>query len=361
MAPFDFFDHSDITNEKLASRSIPELALEYRERKNKVHPRTKILGTDGDQRYGILTLFFAYLDSARQDPTRLNDLMIRRYLDFLQLPAHPDHSGACIPQCKRLPYKASTARRHLDVLRDFYELATSRGLTSANPTVDVEVDVPGREDIEILTKAEADHIWHTAKWQGPRDATVVGLLLGMGLRLEEATFASIGPTGPGGEGGLGRNELGPTLEFWRAKRREWHTLNIPDPVWEVLRQQTAGRSEGRILTMARRVRSKSGDLELSGLSPRGVEKVFKSIGQSSGVRDDLYPHLARHTAITYARTLRDRHGTILSRDITMTHFGHVNAKDHHRYDAYVGRNFISELINPACPKNYAGWHLDLAA
>ncbi|MFV0135511.1 tyrosine-type recombinase/integrase [Streptomyces sp. HMX87] len=334
MTTADFFDLSALNADRLAERTIDQIADAYRELKALKSQET------ADRYRKEIDFFLAFMRKFGADPAHPTQPHVSRYLAYLASEQHPDHPGPCWHECKYLPYAPASRQHRLDVLRDFYDYAIANGLRlPANPCTGLIIHVPKPDKIDHLTEWEARDLWTKVREKSARDAVVVGLGLGCGQRKEESILSLAE--------NLGENAFGPTLRFWRVKGRYWQTINLPLPVHEAITTLLNGRTEGPILLTGHRPSAKLG----KGLTPQGVDHIIKEIRGYTGVRpDDFHHHLMRKTSITFARTLKG-----LALETTMTFYGHQNLRDHHRYDAFARDTFVREIRNPAQERGF--WRL----
>lgn len=330
----DFFDLSALNADRLAERTIDQMADDYRELKAGKSRKT------ADRYRAEIGFFFGFMRRFGADPAQPTQPHVVRYLAYLASEEHPDHPGDCWHECQHLPYMPNSRQHRLDVLRDFYAYAGANGLPlPANPCTGLFVHVPKPETVDHLGEWETHDLWDKARAKSHRDATVVGLLLGCGQRKEEAILSRADQ--------LGENDFGPTLRFWRVKGRYWQTINLPRPVHDVILAHLDGRTEGPILASRARRLAK----DLTTLRPSGFDYLFQKIHAYTGVRpDDAYPHLHRKTSITFARTLKR-----LPLETTMTFYGHQNLGTHQGYDAFARDTFVSEIHNPCHERGF--WRL----
>jgi len=330
----DFFDLGALSADRLAVRTIDQLADDYRELKAGKSRKTA-------ERYRAeIGFYFGFLRRFGGDPAQPTQPQVVRYLAYLASEDHPDHPGDCWHECEHLPYEPSSRQHRLDVLSGFYAYAIANGLPlAANPCTGLFVKVPKTDAVDHLGEWEAHDLWDKSRAKSPRDGTLVGLLLGCGQRKEEAILSRAE--------NLGTNEFGPTLRFWRVKGQYWQTINLPRPVHTVILSHLNGRTEGPILASRHRAVAK----ELKPLTPTGFDHVFHQIHAYAGVRpDDAYPHLARKTSITFARTIKG-----LALETTMTFYGHQNLSTHQGYDAFARDTFVREIHNPCHERGF--WRL----
>ncbi|MFH9731858.1 tyrosine-type recombinase/integrase [Streptomyces sp. NPDC017260] len=335
----DFFDLSALNADRLAARTIDQLADAY-------HDLKALKSTETAKRYRAeIEFFLTFMRRFGADPAAPTQPHVVRYLAYLASEEHPDHPGLCWHECAHLPYAASSRQHRLNVLDDFYNYAIANGLALAgNPCTGLYVHVPKKDAVDHLTEDEARTLWAEAGAKSWRDGTLIGLLLGCGMRKEEARLARVE--------NLGRNEFGPTLKFWRVKGRYTQTIPLPTPVHEILTKHVGDRTHGPLLpSRQQHTHPDTGLREHKHLTDAGLDHIIHTIGTYSGVRsNDIYAHLMRYTSITFARTT-----TGLPLATTMTFYGHESLKDHKRYDAFARDTFVRPITNPAQGRGF--WRL----
>ncbi|MEV8399242.1 hypothetical protein [Streptomyces niveus] len=338
MTGADFFDLSALNSDRLEHRTVDQLADSFRDLKALKHAES------GDRYRAEIRFFFEFMRRFGADPAAATQPHVLRYLDYLKSETHPEHPGTCWAECRHLPYAPSSRAHRLDALRAFYEYAIANGLPlSANPCTSLSVPIPTVESVDTLTEWEAHDLWNGSCEHSYRDGALVGLLLGCGLRKEEARRVRIE--------NLSKNAYGPTLRFWRVKRGFWQTINLPAPSAAAIHRQAGDRTSGPLLPSPRWVTLDSGLREKAHLSDAGIDYVLHEIAQYTEVRkDDMYSHLGRKTSITFARTLPG-----LPIETTMTFYGHATLKDHQKYDAFARVTFKEPIYNPAQGRDF--WRL----
>ncbi|MFJ4686487.1 hypothetical protein [Streptomyces sp. NPDC088789] len=334
----NFFDLSALNADRLEERTVDQLADGFRDLKALKHPET------ADRYRAEAGFFFGFMRRFGADPAACTQPHVLRYLDYLASESHPEHPGDCWDECRHLPYAPSSRQHRLDVLRAFYEYAIANGLgLAANPCAALAVPVPRVEHIDHLSEWEAHDLWDGSREHSHRDGALVGLLLGLGMRKEEARLVRIE--------NLGKNSFGPTLRFWRVKRRFWQTINLPVPTAAAIFLQVGDRTSGPLLPSPRWTETEAGVREKAHLSDAGIDDILKRIAQYTGVRpDDFYSHLGRKTSITMSRTIPG-----LPLEVTMTFYGHATLKDHQKYDAFAHVTFKEPIYNPAQGRDF--WRL----
>ncbi|MGW1261205.1 tyrosine-type recombinase/integrase [Streptomyces drozdowiczii] len=336
-----FFDFGAISRDAVDSSSIDQLADRFCEEKSRKNHDT---GTRYRQELGF---FFDTLRRFGGDPEEPSRQQVDRYLQYLVMDHQSDHPGPCVRECGELPYAPASVERRRHVISAFYEYVSAvPSRPNYNPAKGLHVAQEEKTDVDALLEEEAHTLWNTTREQRWRDGAAVGLGCGMGMRREEIALARAE--------GLGRNELGPTLRFWRVKGRYWQTENVPEPTYDMLLKTLDGRTHGPIITAARSKLTRNpetGLLEPAHISLRGLDYMFEQIREYSGVRaDDLYCHLLRKTSITFACTLKN-----VSKERIKKFYGHVSDKDHRRYNAFANKVYVREIVNPM--QGRAFWRL----
>jgi site-specific recombinase XerD len=336
-----FFDFGAISQDAIDSSTIDQLADRYCEEKARKNPTT------GTRYRRELQFFFDTLRRFGGDPEEPSRQQVDRYLQYLALDHQSDHPGPCVRECAELPYEPATIGHRRDVLAGFYEYVSAvPGRPNRNPVKKLYVEIPEKE-VDILTPEETETLWAGVRAKSYRDAAAVGLAGGMGLRRAEIILARAE--------NLGRNEVGPTLRFWRVKGRYWQTENVPLPTYEMIQRTLAGRTHGPIITTSNTKKlithPDTGQLEPPHITIRGLNYVFEQIRAYTGIRpNDLKPHLLRHGAITYDCTLKALSTTRLKK-----YYGHVSDKDHHRYNAFANKTYAHEIHTPMKGRDFWTW------
>ncbi|MFC9505422.1 hypothetical protein [Streptomyces sp. NPDC057002] len=329
----DFFDLAALNPDRLAKRSIDQLADSFAELKAIKHPETAA-------RYRAeIGFFFQFMRRFGADPTVCSQPHVMRYMTWLAQETHPDHRGECWHECRHLPYGAASRAHRLAALSGFYNYAIANGLDlAANPCLDIPIVVPGTAAVDHLTEWQAHQFWDGARDHSHRSGALVGLLLGCGLRKEEVRRARVE--------NLGENDYGPTLRFWRVKRKKeqsWQTINLPQPTAQAVMKCVGDRTRGPILMSPRWTVAEDGEREKAHLTDAGIDDILHRIAAHARVREDsMYAHLSRKTSISFSRTLPG-----LALETTMTFYGHLTLKDHMRYDAFAYETFKDPIYNPA--------------
>jgi site-specific recombinase XerD len=273
--------------------------------------------------------------------------LYRQYLVSNHWEAHP---GECVKQCESLPVSEASKRVKISAIAQYYVYCVSEKRCTANP---VQPE-PGRQhhgdssrekvkDIlmpfEILDVME--HCKRAANGQTKstsstlRSAVVFGTFVGPGLRCGELAKARVE--------NLGWRGKTRTLRFQR-KGGAWQTIDLPDAYAKVLGAYLGSRTHGPLILNERgRRRNPDGELELAGVSDDTLRDIITEIGEVTGIRENLYPHLLRHTSITLALTEPDA-----KPHRVMVYYGHA------KMDTTMGYYNFMSLLTPGPHHNPYG-------
>ena len=182
----------------------------------------------------------------------------------------------------------ATINRRLAALRSMTSLARRLGYISWELEVDSvksqayrDTRGPGLEAIKEMLKVAADQ----APAKAARDALILRLLFGLGLRRAELTSLDLSDV-----------ELGRGVVWVQGKgRNEREALTLPAEISVAIMEwlQHRGEDAGPLITSMDR-----GAQPTSRLTGEGVRKIVARLGDAVGVR--ARPHGLRHTGITTA-------------------------------------------------------------
>ena len=213
--------------------------------------------------------------------------------------AGPQHVTELLERLRRgrppagVPLSPSSVARCLVSVRAFYRFLAAEGRTDEDPTA--HVDSPARprslpkaisiEQIERLLEAPGDDLL------GRRDAAMIEVLYGAGLRISELTDLDLDDVEIGegsvlvrsGKGGKGRR-----VPLGRPARAAVDAYLVRS------RPELVGRSGGRAAAGALFLNSRGGRL-----GRQGCWKVLKAHARTAGLERVVSPHTLRHSFATH--------------------------------------------------------------
>ena len=221
------------------------------------------------------------------DPAQVDRATVMGYLEWL-LNRRPTTRGR--QETQRRPGHAHTSViRMLSVLRSFYRLLVREGWVQQDPTLRVRTVRPRRALPGVLSRREVDQLLQEpdeAKFQGLRDAAILELLYGSGLRVSET--------------------VGLDLESVSLSQGEVRVLGKGSKERVVPLTKPAVEALARYLQEARpkRVSRRSGValfLNQRGgrLSARSIQLLVRHYSEVSGLERPVHTHVLRHTFATH--------------------------------------------------------------
>lgn len=274
--------------------------------------------------------------------------LYREYLTSRHWDGHP---GACLPECEELPYGETSKATKLSAISSYYGYCVEQNRRDSNPVMRQRGRRKNGDESQhrlkpILLPHEIAEVMQEArkavtgrsviKTPTLRTAVVVGAFVGPGLRCEELENARAE--------GLGWRGKTRTLRFQR-KGGGWQTIDLPYKFAPLLDAYLGDRRSGPlIISDGRRRRNPgTGELEHSGVGSDTLRDIVTEIGVITGIREQLYPHLLRHTSITLALT--DQHATPQR---VMVYYGHERMDTTMRYYNHT------RLLGPGHLRNMYG-------
>ena len=222
-----------------------------------------------------LRQFTGYLEQRGLSPERAGTADLRDFFASLE-----GLSGA--------PAAATLARKG-SVLRSFYRFLCREGLADADPTVTVKLARRGQKLPTVLNPGEVKQLLSQPSGTTPgtlRDAAMLELLYGAGLRVSELVGLRLGDVDP--EGGFVR---------CLGKGSKERVVPLGEPaVSAVGRYLKRGRPFlGKVI--------KSDNLFLNrfgrGMSRQSVHRMFIRYARQAGLRKKVSPHTLRHSFATH--------------------------------------------------------------
>ncbi len=259
-----------------------------------------------------LARYLEWAGRADLDPIRLNHRQLRRYLADLD----------------RAAYARATVSRRLSAVRSFFAFLVAEGLVEADPSAVLSSPRPARRLPRVVP---SDHLQalldapDRTTAPGLRDAAILELLYGSGLRVSEVSLLALG------ELDLSQGQLTVVGKGSKERVVPAHPFAV-----ELLRRYL---EEARP-TLAS---SQTGDrvfLSTRGLplSPDAIRRIFARHLRAAGAGRSLSPHALRHTFATHMlesgadlRTVQELLGHVaLSTTQIYTHLTTKRLQDVHR-------------------------------
>lgn len=329
-------------------KTLAQIAIEHCAEKSRKNAET-------GKRYLVeINRFLEWCTNIGFDPETVTRSQINAFLTYLGSPHWNNHRGDCTTDCvqlKKAPYGNASIQRRLASINGFFEFAVSVDRLIRNPARGLSVHVSKTRSLDTIDAAEGKILFEAAGnfhrnilpvkiRANRRNQALVALLLGAGLRREEAVKARAE--------NLGFDKHGrPTLTFIR-KGGDEQTIPLPLPVYDAILITLDGRTEGFILTGDRKRRNEDGVLEYTGMGLTTVNDFISELGVMTGIRGkELHPHLLRKSAITMALTLPET-----APYEVMTFFGHKEFTTTIGYDAFAKVVFKDAQENTLCPRDF---------
>ena len=240
----------------------------------------------------------------RLDLMRLLDLAQAAKLTLLQV--QTGHVRRWVAQMHSAGRSGRGLALILSAWRGFYVWLGREGLMTHNPVVDVRAPRGGKPLPKALGVDEAvqlaEHLEHDDDpWLEARDAAMVELLYGSGLRVSELTGLDVVPSTEAARAGRGWIDV-PQAEVQvhgkGGKRRSVplgqaalqalaHWLPLRNQVPGMLMQPTPGASSTALALFPGRHGTR--------LTVRSVEQRLKRRSQLAGLSTPVHPHMLRHS------------------------------------------------------------------
>ncbi|MFJ3270990.1 tyrosine-type recombinase/integrase [Streptomyces sp. NPDC086776] len=247
------------------------------------------------------------------------------YFGYLQSPHWDEHPGACVSECRNLPYDAPSLKAKYDALSSYFDYAITHQLRGTNPVKGIKVGKRQRKKRLILLPWEINDLVAEARRQSYRAAVAAGFFFGPGLRCEEVENINVE--------NFYQVPRGRMLHFRRKGQDRWQDIDIPKPLEPLLDEHLGDRTTGPlIMSTGRRTRNKTtGELEHTRLDSSGLWRMIQAAGERCGHK--LSPHDGRATSITMS--LVDPAQPSVDR--VMTYY------DHHDIDVTLGYRNAARL------------------
>lgn len=228
-----------------------------------------------------------------------NDL--ERYLNFIRVICKIDrlegislnHIEKYLEEMSDMGLNTTSITRNISSIRGFHEFTVVEGLCPANPAELIDLPKRAHSLPEVLDPAEVDTILNTpdrTKPAGIRDAAILEILYGTGMRVSELTgltqnslFFEIGFIRVIGKGD--KERLVPVGE--PGQQALEHYLETVRP--QFLHPTQTGKSKNRLF-----LNQRGGPL-----SRTSVWNIVKKYAKHAGIEKNVYPHIFRHSFATH--------------------------------------------------------------
>lgn len=228
-----------------------------------------------------------------------NDL--ERYLMFIRVICKIDrlegitlaHIEQYLEEMGDLGLNTTSITRNISSIRGFHEFTVVEGICPANPAELIDLPKRAHSLPEVLDPAEVDAILNTpdrTKPAGIRDAAILEILYGTGMRVSELTgltqnslFFEIGFIRVIGKGD--KERLVPVGE--PGQQALEHYLETVRP--RFLHPTQSGKSKNRLF-----LNQRGGPL-----SRTSVWNIVKKYAKHAGIEKNVYPHIFRHSFATH--------------------------------------------------------------
>jgi integrase len=152
----------------------------------------------------------------------------------------------------------------------------------------------------ILLPEQIEAMLDTARRDGYRSWVVVGILIGMGLRVTELRDAKLENLRErGGAWTLTISRKNDTEEDGKKIEAEMQTLDVPTPLVPILAPYTTDRPATGPLIPGGYSSRPNFQVPLSG---DAIASTVERLAKRAGIEFHVFPHLLRHTSITLALT-----------------------------------------------------------
>lgn len=247
---------------------------------------------------------------------------------------------------------ARSRRQYISAARGFYAWARRRGLVKRNPAGELQHPKTAKPLPEVISLASAEKLMWAPDlntFLGMRDAAMLSLLIGCGLRVSGLTGLNVEDLRNGEVDGKPRLILRVT-----EKGEKTRVLPVPREAEMLLRvyldheelktydrQAKSGNEVRTVLFVnARNTRCKPEDWhgEAVRISRKSVWRMIQRYGEAAGVpKQELHPHALRHLFGT--ELAEDGVDLILRQEL----LGHVDPKTTAIYDSLSSRRKTSTL------------------
>ena len=179
-------------------------------------------------------------------------------------------------------YAPGTISRRLSAISGYYAYAQDEGLVARNPVDRVRrPKVPNTSPRSGLDRAEARTLLAVSEAAGPRDATVVGLLLLNGLRASEVGQLDVGALG---------TDRGHRVLLTPGKGGRLDVVPLAPQLQASVEAHVAGRTTGPL------VLANDGGR----IGRRQVARLVARLARAAGIARVVCPHDLRHAHVTHA-------------------------------------------------------------
>jgi site-specific recombinase XerD len=190
------------------------------------------------------------------------------------------------------PLKKNTQNYHLIALRAFLKYLAKRDIESL-AAEKIELAKAVERHVEFLEVKEVERLLDAPlKSKAPdivrlRDRAILELLWSTGLRVSELCGLKIADVN------FERNEFSV-----KGKGSKWRVVFFSDAAKSWLKKYIDVRKDLNPMTFIGHDRAKGGRNELSGLTPRSVQRVVDRYGREAGIAKRISPHTLRHSFAT---------------------------------------------------------------
>jgi site-specific recombinase XerD len=180
--------------------------------------------------------------------------------------------------------KATSVKRRLQVVRQFYRLAVADELIDRDPTVMLQMRKTQTDPSKIawLEPHQVVELLRVAKAESPAHHALIALMSMLALRVSEACNVRIEDFGEDADGYRILRVVG--------KGGRVDDMPVPVPLWRIVQTAMGDRTTGPV------VLRRSGQPQ----SRHGAYSWVKILARKAGLRDDLHPHALRHSSVSAA-------------------------------------------------------------
>lgn len=185
---------------------------------------------------------------------------------------------------------ARTIARHISSIRSFHQFLLREKVTTADPTVHLDLPKLEQKLPRILSMEEVGHLIDTpdrSKPQGVRDNALLEILYGTGMRVSELI-------------GLNMNDIHLSMGFVRVFGKGGKERIIPLG-GKAIESCSRYVNEARPIFIAKQKGSVAVFVNMRGarLTRQGCWKLLKEHALKAGIKKELTPHILRHSFATH--------------------------------------------------------------
>lgn len=253
------------------------------------------------------------------------------YVAYLQQPHADDHPGPHFEECWKVPFKPASVNAKVRAVGSFFKYCMKHTSRAVNPVSGLDLPNTRAKDRRIYLPGEINALMAVALREEIRDAVMVGLFMGMGLRCSDAANAQAADY----KVFEGNRRLLGTVR----KGDKWQLLDVPFPLVPLFDEYHDGRDAGPFL---RPYDGRRDEETIPRLSPSTLFRALQRVGEKSGF-PSIGTHDGKATATTLAST--DPNSTP---DRVMRYFGHED------YNTTLGYIQTAQLKAPGHHVNPIG-------